>query len=140
MKNEALLNGYDEAIALDQNGHVCEGTIANLFIVKNNKFITPHTDSDILEGITRNTIIEIAKNEGINVDERSVDRSELYIADEIFFSGSSANITPVLSVDKRKVGSGTIGPLTAQISKDYEEVRIGTKDQFSNWLTEVNQL
>lgn len=136
MKNEALLNGYDEAIAIDQDGHVSEGTIANIFLVKNGRLITPDSQSDILEGITRNTVMEIAKELKLVVEERTVDRSELYVADEIFFSGSSANITPVLSVDKRPI-TGQIGPITKRISDMYEQIRNGQIERFSDWLTEV---
>ena len=140
MKNEALLNGFDDAISVDQNGHVCEGTVANIFLVKNNKLVTPDSHADILEGITRDTVIKLAETIGIEVQQRVVDRSELYISDEIFFSGSSANITPVLSVDKRKVGLGSKGPITESISKAYEKIRRGKNKEFAHWLTEVNQL
>src|SRR5690606_8823051 len=108
MKNEAILDGYDEAIALDQHGHVSEGTVANLFIVRDGELITPDSATDILEGITRNSIIQLAKDLKIPVSQRSIDRSELYIADEVFMCGSSAQITPVLSVDKREIGTGSI--------------------------------
>ena len=111
------MNGYDDAVSLDQNGHVCEGTVANIFLVKNGKLITPDSHADILEGITRDTVIKLAEILGIETSQRVVDRSELYTADEIFFSGSSANITPILSVDKRTVGTGSIGPITEQLSK-----------------------
>lgn len=106
MKNEALLNGYDDAIAVDQHGHVAEGTVANLFIVRNGILTTPGPATDILEGITRDSILKIAKDLGIPTQERSIDRSELYIAEEAFLCGSSARVTPVLSVDKRAVGRG----------------------------------
>jgi branched-chain amino acid aminotransferase len=135
MKNEAILNGYDEAISIDQSGHVCEGTVANIFLVKNGKLITPHNHSDILEGITRDTVIKIAGSNGIDVEERAVDRSELYIADELFFSGSSANITPIRAVDKRKIGINGIGPLTRRISDIYEDIRSGKNKNYSQWLT-----
>lgn len=138
MKNEALLNGYDDAISIDINGHVCEGTVANLFLVKSGKLITPHTDSDILEGITRNTVIQMADKFNIPIEERSVDRSELYTADEIFFSGSSANVTPILSVDKRPIGDRKIGPVSKRLAKIYDDVRHGRDKDFMAWLTEVN--
>lgn len=138
MKNEALLNGFDDAISLDQNGHVCEGTVANLFLVKDGTLVTPDNHSDILEGITRSTVIEMARKLGLKVQQRTVDKSELYIADEIFFSGSSANITPILSVDKRTVGTGSIGPITKQLSKAYDDIRRGNNKAFTPWLTEVS--
>lgn len=137
MKNEALLNGYDDAISIDHSGHVCEGTVANVFLVKEAKLFTPDSYADILEGITRDTVIKIAGTLGIEAKQRVVDRSELYIADEIFFSGSSANITPILSVDKRKVGSGSLGPITQKISQAYEDMRQGRNKDFADWLTEV---
>lgn len=138
MKNEAILNGFDEALSLDRDGHVCEGTVANVFLVKDGKLITPHSHSDILEGITRDSVFKIAKRKGIDVEERAVDRSELYTADELFFSGSSANITPVLSVDKRTIGSGSMGPITKDLSDTYEKIRLGGIPGFGGWLTEVN--
>ncbi|HEX5797149.1 MAG TPA: branched-chain amino acid transaminase [Candidatus Saccharimonadales bacterium] len=140
MKNEALLNGYDEAIAVDQSGHVCEGTIANVFLVKDGMLITPPTQSDILEGITRNTVIQMADELGIKCEERDIDRSEIYVADELFFCGSSANVTPVLSVDKRQIGHGALGAVTKQIADTYEDIRAGKNKKFSHWLSEVNRL
>jgi branched-chain amino acid aminotransferase len=92
MKNEALLNGYDDAIAIDAHGHVAESTVANIFMVQSGVIVTPAGATDILEGITRATLIELARDSGLPVEERSIDRSELYIADEIFLSGSSANV------------------------------------------------
>jgi branched-chain amino acid aminotransferase len=138
MKNEAILNGYDEAISIDSDGHVCEGTVANVFMVRWGKLITPGRHADILEGITRDTILNIAQKNGIQIEERTIDRSELYMADELFFSGSSANITPILSVDKRTVGSGAIGEVTKKMIKAYDDARRGNNSDFSSWLTEVN--
>ncbi len=106
IKNEAILNGYDDAIVLDVRGRVTEATVANIFIVRNGVLITPGVSVDILEGITRASVIAIARDAGIPVEERTVDRTELYIADEAFISGSSARITPIVSVDKRPVGGG----------------------------------
>lgn len=137
MKNEALLNGYDEAIALDQNGHITESTISNVFIIKKGVLITSDGTSDILEGITRGTVHKIADKLSINYQTRGIDRSEIYSADEIFLCGSSAHIVPVLSVDKRKISDGKIGPITKQISKTYEDIRSNKLPEFSHWLTEV---
>lgn len=137
MKNEALQNGYDEAIALDQSGHVSEGTVANLFIVREDKLVTPDMATDLLEGITRSTIIEIANNTGIKLEQRTIDRTELYISDEAFMCGSSANITPILSIDKRKVGGGKIGPITKVLSEEYQNIQHGNNKKFANWLTKV---
>lgn len=137
MKNEALLNGYDDAIALDAHGHVCEGTVANVFIVRGGSLITPDAATDILEGITRKTILTLAKYLKIQVLERSIDRSELYVADEIFMCGSSALVTPVLSVDKRLVGNGKQGTITSRLVNLYENVQKGKLPAFANWLTIV---
>ncbi len=134
MKNEALNNGYHEAIALDSNGHVSEGTAANLFIVHNGKLLTPDLSTDILEGITRSSILELASYLGIEHLQRSIDRTELYIAQEAFMCGSSANITPILSIDKRQIGNGKIGPITTQLTKAYKQAQLGELDEFTNWL------
>jgi branched-chain amino acid aminotransferase len=137
MKNEALLNGYDEALSLDQSGHITEGTIANVFIVKNGVLITPEGTSDILEGITRSTVHNIADKLKIKYRLRSIDRSEIYTADEIFLCGSSANIVPVISVDKRIIGNGKCGIITKKISGIYEDIRSNKLSEFSGWLTAV---
>lgn len=137
MKNEALRNGYDEAIALDQAGHVSEGTVANLFIVRDGKLITPDMATDILEGITRNSIIEIANELGIKHEQRTIDRTELYIADEAFMCGSSVNVTPILSIDKRKVSDGKIGKITKKLSEEYTNVQRSENKKFAKWLTKV---
>jgi branched-chain amino acid aminotransferase len=137
MKNEALLNGYDEAIALDRNGHVTEGTVANIFLVRNGVLITPDVSTDILEGITRDTVIKLAQHLNIPVEIRPIDRSELYIADEIFFCGSSARITPILSVDKRPVGQGNVGNITNQLLGQYEQLQAGGLAIGKDWVTVV---
>lgn len=137
MKNEALLNGYDEAIALDQHGHVAEGTVANLFIVRDGVLITPDNATDILEGITRSSVLQLAQDLGIPTQITTVDRSELYIADEIFMCGSSAKITPVLSVDKRPISNHQIGPVTKQLSRLYDDIQHGKADDTHRWLTTV---
>ncbi len=137
MKNEALLNGYDEAIALDEHGHISEGTVANLFIVRGGILITPDPATDILEGITRDTILKLSAALQIPLLERSNDRSELYLADEVFMCGSSVCITPVLSIDKREVGDGKIGSVTELLSEQYQGLQTGKNKDFANWLTEV---
>ncbi len=137
MKNEALLNGYDDAIALDHHGHVAESTVANLFIVRNGKLATPDTSTDILEGITRDSLIELARSMDMEVEERSIDRTELYKSEEAFLCGSSARITPVLSIDKRPIGNGQVGPITRQLMEAYEAVQRGTADRFAEWLRPV---
>jgi len=139
MKNEALMNGFDDAIALDSNGNVAEGTVANLFIIRNGVLITPSNNSDILEGITRDSIINIAKDMKIPVIERSVNRSELYIADEAFICGSSARITPILSIDKRKIGNGGMGAITSKLLKKYDDIQRGQIKEYSKWRKEIGK-
>jgi branched-chain amino acid aminotransferase len=139
MKNEAILNGYDDAIALDAQGHVTESTAANVFIVRNGTLIAPAVSSDVLEGITRDSILRIARDADIPVVERVVDRSELYIADEAFICGSSARITPILSVDKRPIAAGVIGPITTSLLQKYQEIQNGTgAEAYREWLMDVS--
>jgi branched-chain amino acid aminotransferase len=134
MKNEAILNGFDDAIALDHHGHVAESTVANLFIVRNGVLATPDTSTDILEGITRDSLIELARSLDIKVEERSIDRTELYKSDEAFLCGTSARITPVLSIDKRPLGEGKPGKLTLQLADAYKNIQHGLDDKFSSWI------
>lgn len=137
MKNEALQNGYDDAISLDTHGHVAEATVANIFLVRSGVLITPDASTDILEGITRDTVLKLAKHLKIPCNERSVDRSELYIAEEAFLCGSSARIIPILSIDKRRVGNGQPGPITVCITEAYEDVQRGNKS-FPKWRLKVD--
>ena len=138
MKNEAILNGYDDAIALDTHGHVAEGTVANVFIVRNGTLVTPSASTDILEGITRDSIMRIARDAGIPVVERVIDRSELYIADEVFICGSSARIIPVLSVDKRPIANGAIGPVATSLLEKYRAAQNGSgSETYKEWLTAI---
>jgi branched-chain amino acid aminotransferase len=136
MKNEAILNGYDDAIAIDEHGHVSEGTVANLFVVRDGVLITPDQATDILEGITRSTLLTLARESNIPFAQRSIDRSELYMADELLFCGSSARVTPVLSVDKRLIGSGQIGPITQHLAQMYEAAQRGT-DHHNEWRLRI---
>lgn len=137
MKNEALLNGYDEAIAIDEHGHVSEGTVANLFMIRDGVMITPDPATDILEGITRKTMLQLAESLNIQTLERAIDRSELYIADEIFMCGSSAIITPVLSVDRRSINDNVAGSITKRLQAAYSQILHGENLEFMDWLTEV---
>ena len=137
IKNEALRNGFDDAIVLDSQGHVSEGPVANLFIVRDGVLITPENSTDLLEGITRSSIIELAKSLGINTQQRPVDRTELYIADEVFMCGSSAHVTPVLSIDRRPVANSKIGPITSQIIKEYKKLQLGENPEFANWVIKI---
>jgi branched-chain amino acid aminotransferase len=136
-KTEANLNGFDEAIVLTADGHVSEGSAENLFMVRDGVLITPSVSEDILEGITRAGVFEIAKYLNIPVRERSIDRSELYIADEVFLCGTGAQVSPVASVDHRPVGDGHVGPISKQISKTYFDAVRGRLDAFKHWVTPI---
>lgn len=136
-KNEALAGGYHEALLLDQHGHVAESTVTNVCIVRDGVIYSPSPSTDLLEGITVRSIEEIAKSLDIPFVWRTIDRSELAIADEIFITGSSAGVTPVISVNKQPVGQGLVGPITGRLATAYSEVRTGKNDQFHSWLTAV---
>jgi len=138
-KREALRNGYDEAIMLNVEGKVSEGTGENVFIVKNGYLVTPDIGSSILQGITRDTVIKIAKQENIDTIEREVTRIELYNADEVFLTGSAAGVVPVLSIDRKKIGNGDVGPITKLISQKYKLVVTGkmTIKGHEDWVTWV---
>ena len=138
IKNEALLNGFDEAIVLNHDGHVSEGSAENLFLVRDGRLITTPLTANILEGITRRTIIELAEAEmGIPTVEREIDRSELYVADEAFFCGTGVQVVAIARVDHRPVGSGTMGPVTEQIRNLYFDVVRGKNDRYRHWCAPV---
>jgi branched-chain amino acid aminotransferase len=136
-KSEAGLNGFDEAIVLTEAGKVSEGSAENLFMVRGGKLVTPGVNDDILEGITRAGIIEIAAELGIPVVERQIDRSELYIADEIFLVGTGAQVSPVIEVDHRAVGTGAMGELTKRIQSRYFDAVRGKVPAYKHWLTPI---
>jgi branched-chain amino acid aminotransferase len=138
-KTEALLNGYDEAIVLSNNGnHISEGSAMNVFMVKEGTLITPPVTDDILEGITRDTIIKLAiEIENIRVVERSIDRTELYTADELFFCGTGAQISPIGSVDKRAIRNGKMGPLTKKLQNLYFRIVKNEISKYSHWCSKV---
>lgn len=138
-KQDALDSGYDDCIFLDAQGHVCELSAANIFMVRDGVMITPDTASDILEGINRRTVLELAADLGIPTKERSIDLTELYVADEIFASGTSAFIAPVIEIDKRKIGDGKIGPVTENIRKAYRELMSGEGSYVKTALTEFSK-
>ncbi|MCB1023300.1 MAG: branched-chain amino acid transaminase [Acidobacteria bacterium] len=142
IKMEAILAGYSEGIALDDRGYVSEGSGENLFVVNNGKLITPPLGSSILPGITRDSVIEIAKELGIEVVEATVQRAALYLADELFFSGTAAEITPIRSVDKITVGPGKRGEITKTIQEEYFKVIRGERPAPNNaqWLTPINEV
>ena len=135
-RTEAITNGFDEAILLNDRGQVSEGSGENLFLLKNGKLSTPSISDSVLPGITRNTIVELAQNElGIEVVERSITRSELYLADEIFLTGTAAHLTAVGSIDNIDVGNGTIGPATRQLQDMYFDVVRGKNPKYLHWCT-----
>jgi branched-chain amino acid aminotransferase len=137
-KSEAVLNGYDEAIVLTNEGHVSEGSAENLFMVRNGRLVTPSVTDDILEGITRAGLMQLARQElGIECVERQIDRSELYGADEVFLCGTGAQISPVVSIDHRAVGDGEVGPITAQLSRLYFDAVRGRLPAYSDWVKPV---
>jgi len=133
--DEARRNGFGEAIFLTEGGHVAEGATCNIFLVRAGKLITPPGSENILEGITRNSIIELARNElHLEVIERQVDRSELYLADEMFFTGTAVEVAPIVRVDHRTVGSGAIGPVAAELKFLYMEATRGRLAAYRHWL------
>jgi len=137
-KTEAIQNGCDEAIMLSPDGHISEGSGENIFLVRDGELITPATTNNILMGITRNTVIELAEKElGIPTTHRAIDRSELYIADECFLTGTAAHVTPVAEIDRRKVGNGEIGPITAKLQEIYAKVIRGEYPKYIHWCTPV---
>lgn len=136
-KSEAQLNGFDEAILLNHDGHVSEGSGENIIIVRGGKLISPPPADNILEGITLDTVFEIARTLGYPTEQRTIDRTELYIADEVFMTGTAAHVTPVLSVDRVPVNDGTPGPITTQIQRHFFEAITGQRPEYSSWLTPV---
>jgi branched-chain amino acid aminotransferase len=137
-KTEAHDNGYDEGILLSQDGHVSEGSGENIFIIVDGRLVTPASCDNILKGITRDTVIRLAKNElGIDTVERAIDRSELYTADECFMTGTAANVTPVVEVDHRPIGEGKVGPITRKILNLYTDVVRGRNRKYMDWCTPV---
>src|SRR5258706_8927440 len=139
IKMEALLNGYSEGIALDDRGYVSEGSGENIFVVSNGIVNTPPLSSSILAGITRDSVIQICQELGITIKERSIQRAALYIADEVFFSGTAAEITPIRSVDRIAIGNGQRGEITTKIQKVFFEITSGERPAPGPWLTYVNQ-
>jgi branched-chain amino acid aminotransferase len=137
-KTDAIQSGFDEAIMLAPDGHVSEGSGENIFLISKGKLVTPSTNNNILMGITRATVIELAQKElGMEVSERSIDRAELYTADECFLTGTAAHVTPVSEIDHRLVGNGEIGPITAKIQEIYAKSIRGDNSKYLRWCTPV---
>ena len=133
---EAALDGYDEALLLDVDGFVAEGSGENVFIVRNGKLYTPDLTS-ALEGITRDTIVQLAGEIGLQVIEKRITRDEVYSADEAFFTGTAAEVTPIRELDRRDIGAGTAGPITKQLQKLFFDVVTGKSPKHADWLTHV---
>ncbi len=133
---EAALDGYDEALLLDVDGFVAEGSGENIFIIRNGKLYTPDLTS-ALEGITRDTILQLAAEIGLSVIEKRITRDEVYSADEAFFTGTAAEVTPIRELDRRSIGSGTAGPITKQLQKMYFDAVTGKSAKHADWLTMV---
>jgi branched-chain amino acid aminotransferase len=136
-KSEAVLNGYDEAIFLNDRSQVCEGSAENIFIVRDGILHTPDRTADILEGITRKAIIQLARDLGIAVEERSIARTELYVSDEVFLVGTGCQVSWVRTIDKRPVGTGAKGVITSRIQQAYEAAAYGRDPARASWLTPV---
>jgi branched-chain amino acid aminotransferase len=137
-KTEANLDGYDEAIMLSDDGHVSEGSGENIFVIIDGQLITPASSDNILVGITRASVMEIAERElGLKTIERPIDRSELYVADEVFMTGTAAHVTPVVEVDRRLVGTGQPGEITRRLSRTYFDAIRGKLPAYRHWVTEV---
>ncbi|MFQ5663334.1 MAG: branched-chain amino acid transaminase [Terriglobia bacterium] len=139
IKMEAVINGYAEGIALDERGLVSEGSGENLFLVREGTLLTPPLSNSVLPGITRDTIITLARDLDIPAREQTIPREMLYLADELFFSGTAAEITPVRSVDRIKIGRGQRGPITKKLQEEFFGILKGTKPDRYGWLTPVKQ-
>lgn len=137
-KRDAKMTGFDEAILLDTSGYVTEGSGENLFIVKDGVLRTPPLSASILAGITRDTVLNLAHQEGIPVSEEMIGRDQLYLADEAFFTGTAAEVTPIREVDLRTIGSGTRGPITTRLQTRYFDIVRGSDNGFPEWLTRVS--
>jgi branched-chain amino acid aminotransferase len=137
-KTEAMDNGFDEAIVLTHDGHVSEGSAENIFVVREDTLITPPESDNILEGVTRKVLMKLAREDlGLPVVERSLDRSELYVADEVFLCGTGAQVSPVIDIDRRIVGDGAVGPVTKALQDLYFDICKGRVEEKLDWLTPV---
>ena len=134
IKTDAVRAGFDEALVLSQDGHISEGSAENIFMVRDGVLITPSVTENILEGITRRTVIELASQElGLRVQERPIDRTEVYLCDELFLTGTAAQVTAVTRVDHRPIGSGQMGPITAQLRTLFDEVVRCCQSKYRHW-------
>lgn len=139
-KTESLLAGYDEALFMDKNGHIVEGSAENIFVVSDGKILTPPVSDDILQGITRSTVIQLCQAElKLEVIERSIARSEIYQADEVFLVGTGAEVLAIRESDGRNIGNGKTGAITAQIKQLYHDIIHGKNSIYADWLTKVTK-
>lgn len=140
IKSEAVLNGFDEALVLNQDGHIAEASAANFVMVRHGKLVVPPVHSNVLEGITLSSLLHLARQEfGLEVVERDIDRSEVYLADEAFFCGTGAQIAAIASLDRRLIGDGKMGPITTQLRDLYFRIVQGLEPDYMHWLTAVPQ-
>jgi len=137
-KVESLKAGYEEAILLDDHGHVCEGTGENVYIVREGEISTPGQHNSILDGITRRSVIQIARDLGYTVVERNVARAEMYLADEVFLSGTAAELVPVREVDDHVIGAGRPGEVTRVLQAAFDDAIHGRTERYREWLDVVN--
>jgi branched-chain amino acid aminotransferase len=138
IKTDAVRAGFDEALVLDNNGHISEGSAMNIFMLRDGVLVTPPVTDNILEGITRRSIIELARRElGLEVVERSIDRTEVFIAEEMFLTGTAAQVTAITKIDHRPVGAGVIGPVTTKLRTIYEDIVRARNPKYKHWNVEV---
>jgi branched-chain amino acid aminotransferase len=138
IKTDAMRAGFDEALVLTQDGHVSEGSAENVFMVRDGKLVTPPVTENILEGITRRTAMELARNElGVPVEERRIDRTEVYLCEELFLTGTAAQITAVTQVDHRLIGDGKMGPITTRLRELFDQAVRGRLPRYAKWNTAV---
>lgn len=138
IKTEALLNGFDEALVLDSSGHISEGSAENVFIIRDGVAITPPVNADILEGITRRSLIHLLREEiGLEVEERPIDRTEFYIASEAFFCGTGVQVAAITEVDRRPVGNGQMGPIVSEVRDLFFDVVRGKVDKYMDWCQPI---
>jgi branched-chain amino acid aminotransferase len=134
---EATDEGYDEALLLDSQGFVSEGAGENVFVVKDGVIYTPDLSAGALNGITRNTVLQIAKDLGIDVVQKRITRDEIYISDELFFTGTAAEVTPIRELDRVEIGAGSRGPVTEKIQSAFFDIVNGRNAKYDHWLTKV---
>ena len=136
-KIESQKSGYEEAILLDEHGNVCEATGENVYIVRDGEILTPPTNASILDGISRRSVIQIARDLGYRVTERNLARAELYLADEVFLTGTAAELTPVREIDDHPVGAGEPGPVTRHVQRVFDDALCGRDERYHAWLDPV---